>query len=362
MISIFFCVIIYLMKDKIVRISRAKHRKELRRRRNHQQRVMHFHNRASLLPIYENIFSKTKKSIYLNFEGDFCLTTNRDAVINFIAEIDRNIKRYKFTDIIANLVTATSSDLPAITYLSSYMFDNRTNKIHLKVNVPASKNPNAEIWRKCHFDEIVRRNEDEFEGGAFYFKTGKKVTEKDTTDFLNKTKDYFGEDNFKKYSSLPAMWSEIVENTLYHADPKREKGLPWIFNTISEQSKDGSMIREYCVVDLGVGIYDSLRANVNKWKDPNSVGSRLIAAFKTQRTQSALLSENIPLGVGTRHNSEDHGNGLFYIYDQAERNSAYTDFYIVTNKAFVNIKEIDNIGEDSSNNLKGTIYYWRVKI
>lgn len=207
---------------------------------------------------------------------------------------------------------------------------------------------------------IIRNKRRDFKNGRFLSRGSNIVNRPAINDILNMSLDFFGQDKKPQIINLSPVIVEIVENTVFHADPKEEQKLPWIFNTHTTV-KDGIYEMEYCIVDLGVGMYTSIKKNVNKWNTTRAkLSHRLTNALDNSTTQSGFLTKNIPNGIGSSTNEETRGKGVQFVHDMAQAD-IYEVFDIITNKAHVKLKDMDNVIEDTKEDLLATVYYWKIR-
>lgn len=341
-------------KQRIIRLAKERHHRNLIRDRIHSYYVQEFHkNRPNL--------SRTPREYApMPFEGTFSVLRNRSQVIEYFNRIDKLLRQG--IDIDMNLSQAINADLPTICMLSAYMLDHHTPFKHLQVTIPPPDSAHRTIWDESQFDRmIVRQKRRDFNSGQFLSRSDNYVNGEIIADILNQTVDHFGKKHIPELRELNSIIGEIVENTALHAHPRKTRKVPWIINTHSTESYNFKE-REYCIIDLGVGIYDSIKENVDKWNTRKAKAiHRLTNTLYSTSTQSRFLSKNIPTGIGSSTNKSTRGKGVRAVYNQAQAN-VYKEFDIITNKAHVNLKEISKVSRDSEASLNGTIYYWKIRI
>jgi hypothetical protein len=133
---------------------------------------------------------------------------------------------------------------------------------------------------------------------------------------------------------------------------EEEDKLPW-FLSVLEEKESGKIM--FSIVDLGVGVFESLRAK--GLADTDNFEDSIKDLY--QNSQSKFLRTNIPRGVDSSTGLEYRGLGLQAIYNYAQ-STIYDKFIIITNSAVVDLKNIKSNKPDSGIPLSGTIYYWEM--
>lgn len=335
-----------------------RHKKELKRRRKHRGKVQQYQKRSQAF-FFAYMEAKQEYGDIASPEC-FSILRNRSNTITYLKKIERALKNQVHTRM--NLSAVKDTDLATICLLSAYMLDARTPSRYLKVTIPPKGSEERRIWDEVEFDRmIIKAKRPNFSHGRFLSRSANKVNDDAISDILKETMEFFGKENLAKLQDLSAVIVEIVENTGFHAYPRKERFLPWIINTRQVKAQGYSEM-EFCIVDMGVGIYDSIRKNVDKWNTfLRKAEHKLTVALHSTSAQSRFLSENIPKGVGSSTNDDRRGRGIRYIQKMAQA-EIYEVFDIITNKAEVKLKSITSISTDSSESLAGTIYYWKVRI
>lgn len=263
-----------------------------------------------------------------------------------------------------DLSKTTMVDLETICLLSALMMLPSSKLMYLAVKIPR-KNINSvgNMFYAAQFEEmIMRRKEHNFTHGSFLSMTDTKLNKKPIQQELNKTLDFFGQDNFEKLKNMSSILVEIVDNTANHANPQRRNSTPWILNTMELADKNGKKRKLYCVVDLGIGIYSSLVNKTTQYVDSQKLGIKKWMSDIKKCTQSTFFSTNIPLGIESSTGDSGRGKGMKYIYEQATKNKIYTRFEIITNKVTLDLLNLPIIKQDEKEDFSGTIYVWEVTI
>lgn len=342
-------------KQRKLRLANERHRRGLIRARNHDDFVELFKkNRPNIRR------SKSVEPFDVFFEGNFSILTNRNAVIEYMNEIDKMLR--KGIDINADFSKSKNADLPTVCLLTAYMLDSRTPSHHLTVTIPPYNSEHRTIWDEIQFDRmIIRQRRKDFNSGKFLSRSDNFVNGLHIQAILDATVNHFGKEHMEKIRDVSSIINELVENTTLHAHPRKIRKIPWIINTHNIEN-NGVKEREFCIIDLGVGVYDSIQENVNKWNTRRAKAfHRLTSSLDKSSTQSRFLSRNIPTGIGSSSNISTRGKGIMSVYEFA-KSQIYVKFDIITNKARVDIKQISSIHDDSEESLGGTIYYWKMRI
>lgn len=341
-----------------LRIGQKRNKKDIQRRRKHKAKLRSYHSRSN--EFYRKYVRPKQEYANINAPATFSVSTNRSETISYIKKINKNITNRVFTCM--DLSDVENTDLPTICLLTGYMLDYRTNAKYLEVKIPPKSSPYRKIWDDVQFDSmVVRKRRSNFKTGRFLSRSTNSVNLISIGQILDEAIKFFGESNRSQINNLAPVIVEIVENTGLHANPAKKNKLPWILNTRTIQ-KDEILEMEFCIVDLGVGVYDSIKENVQRWNTARSkLLHRLTNAIDSSSTQCKFFAENIPKGIGSSTNEVKRGKGIRYIH-QISQDPIYTLFDIITNKAHVELKDLSNIKKDSSENLFATVYHWKIQI
>lgn len=338
-------------RAKQQRIARRKHCRELRARHSHDNRLLKYHR----------LHKKATKNIsYTSMDAptNFSILDNRDSVIKYFNTIKRMLNQKEYTQI--NLRNITSIDLPTLCLLGAFMLDRNTKSKYLKVTSPLSNSAAYRFFEEAQFENIIiKKMRPDFNSGAFLFRSEDEVNEEAISDILTKTVDYFGENSKQRLRDLPPIIIEIVTNTADHANPDSSYTLPWIVNTYETKNNNGDKVKQYCIIDMGVGIYETLIDKANSQQQGKSLWHTII---KRENSQGEFFKQAIPKGLQSRTTLPQRGKGIKYIYDTVSGDDMYKRFEIITNKTRVNLTNLGLVEKDSSENLPATIYYWEVCI
>jgi len=291
---------------------------------------------------------------FIKAPDEFSVLTNRGPVIEFFKSVLENVytKVYSVMDMSA----ISSTDLATISLLISVMMDQRSKEAlirkYMTVYTPSENTLPGQLFRKAQFHQTVTK-----QGIAdhtfFLSRRSTKVNADYIDDILKYTENFLGANSTE---TLSPVLVEIISNTNNHANPSSKEGedkIPW-FLSVLEDREANKMI--FSVVDLGVGIFESL-----KLKGLANTDNLFEDAIKDMyaNSQSKFLRTNIPKGVDSSTGLFYRGQGLQTVHALV-KSSNYDTFTIVTNRAAVNLKSINDNHRDSAESLGGTIYYWEM--
>ena len=301
----------------------------------------------------------TKNISYTSMDAptNFSILDNRNSIIEYFNTIKRMLNQKEYTRM--SLREVTSIDLPTLCLLGAFMLDRNTKSEYLEVTSPFSNSAAYRFFKEAQFENmIIKKRRPDFNSGAFLSRSEDEVDNKAIGDILTKTVNYFGEKNRQKLRDIHPIIIEIVTNTADHASPDSSHTLPWIINTYETKDSNGNKVKQYCVIDMGVGIYDTLIDKANSQQQGRSPWWHTI--IKRESSQGEFFRQAIPKGLQSRTTLPQRGKGIKYIYDTVSGDDMYKRFEIITNKTKVNLVNIGSIEKDSSENLSATIYYWEV--
>ena len=288
---------------------------------------------------------------------NFSILDNRNSIIEYFNTIKRMLNQKEYTRM--SLREVTSIDLPTLCLLGAFMLDRNTKSEYLEVTSPFSNSAAYRFFKEAQFENmIIKKRRPDFNSGAFLSRSEDEVDNKAIGDILTKTVNYFGEKNRQKLRDIHPIIIEIVTNTADHASPDSSHTLPWIINTYETKDSNGNKVKQYCVIDMGVGIYETLIDKANSQQQGRSPWWHTI--IKRESSQGEFFRQAIPKGLQSRTTLPQRGKGIKYIYDTVSGDDMYKRFEIITNKTKVNLVNIGSIEKDSSENLSATIYYWEV--
>ena len=301
---------------------------------------------------FEKLIQNRGKT-FLFAPDNFSLIDNPGEVIEYFYSVEINAKAGIYT--VMDMSAISKTDLATISLLISIMMDRRKTarlfKKYVNIYIPRAGSTPGQLFRKAQFRETVTAK-----GIAdhtfFLSRLGKKFNEKYANDVREYAERFLGVENPGK---LAPLLVEIISNTNNHATPnalEEDDKLPW-FLAVLEDNESGKIV--FSVVDLGVGIFESLRTK--GLADTDNFEDSIKDLY--QNSQSKFLRTNIPKGVDSSTGLEYRGLGLQAIYNFA-KNAIYDKFIIITNSAVVNLKNVKTNRPDSGVPLGGTIYYWEM--
>ena len=338
-------------REKQQRIARRRHRRELRARHSHDNRLLRYHR----------LREKSTKNIsytLMDAPTNFSILDNRDNVIKYFNIIKRMLNQKEYTQM--NLRKITSIDLPTLCLLGAFMLDRNTRSEYLEVTSPLSNSVAYRFFEEAQFENmILNERRPNFNNGAFLSRSKDEVDDKAIGDILTKTVNYFGEKNRQRLRDIHPIIIEIVTNTADHASLDSSYTLPWIINTYETKDSNGNKVKQYCIIDMGVGIYETLINKVNKQSQGKSLWYTI---SKRENSQGEFFRQAIPNGLQSRTTLPQRGKGIKYIYDTVSGDDMYKRFEIITNKTKINLVNLGSVEKDSSENLPATIYYWEACI
>jgi hypothetical protein len=292
---------------------------------------------------------KQKQAKTVDAPAIFSIIRNTDEVINYFDQVRYGQQNHEHMRV--NLTDITYTDLATISLLMAHMYDLRVPWGYLTVTLPKSGQP-QELFRRVHFHELAtKKNSD---SAHFLSRHDTAINEKHKLAILKRVSEFYGG---KKDTDLNPILTELLSNTNNHAAISlSEKGsVPWLVTM--EEDVSGKSIK-FCVIDLGVGIYNSLtnkRAKLSRFAS----AVEMIANF-FKGSQNETLAKNIPEGLLSTTKLSYRGQGMKEVYTRAN-NGPFNTFNIITNKAHIDLLNLGDIKEDTVYNFRGTLYYWTLE-
>lgn len=334
-------------RKNTARWAKNKHRRHLRRRK------------ATYIPNEEYALLQTgdieNNRKILIAPTDFRLTQNTNQTIKYFNQVLENIEKGIYSRI--DMSSIERVDLATISVLISIMMDSRSRHMRvrkfMKVTYPSGDNQPGRLFSQSHFMETVTTGA--ADNTYFLSRTSTIVNSQYNEDVIARTQSFTGGSKYDR--TLPPILVEITSNTNNHATPQdapENFQIPW-FMAISEDVEDEKMY--FCVVDLGVGIYESLHDKGIAHKDSVKFDDAIRDMY--ENSQNKFLAQNIPVGVDSSTGLFYRGQGLKRIHDLVQA-SDYNKFVIITNRAKVDMKRIDSYKADALESFSGTVYYWEI--
>lgn len=282
----------------------------------------------------------------------FSLIENRNEVIAYINSIFDKAKQGVFLQM--NMGEIEYTDALTVTLVISLMMDarmeSREKLKYIQVRTPNNHTEPARIFKGCHFDGTVTKgNADQ---NYFMSRTSSQVNQQFTSEIIEFAHSKGVTD---ANTMLNPLLVEMFSNTNNHATPFDETiRIPW-FISIMEESDHLC----FSVIDLGVGIYESLRSSAALQNIPQKEYNVVTDMYSND--QSRYLSTSIPKGVYSSTKLNYRGKGLKEIYDKATSSTTCNKFVIISNKAMVDVINIGTVKLDSGESFNGTAFYWEMK-
>lgn len=285
---------------------------------------------------------------------NFSILTNRGSVIEYLHRILENTKNKTYS--IMNMHDIQHTDLATIAIVISMMMDRRNQEAkmrnYINVYIPQKGTEAGDLYRRAQFHQTVT-GKGIADHTFFLSRRSTKVNADFINDILVYTEKFLGQDSSDRLSPIMV---EIMQNTNNHANPDNildDMNIPW-FLAVIEDSDTGKMI--FTVVDLGIGIFESLK--LKNLADTSQLFDNAIADLY-DNSQSKFLRTNIPKGINSSTGLSYRGKGLKTVYALANK-GRYDTFKVVTNRALVNMLNINEGISDSADSFGGTVYYWEM--
>ena len=281
----------------------------------------------------------------------FSIIESREKVIEYIDKIFEYSSQDKF--VVMDMGAIIKTDALTVSLVIAIMTDRRESNInsfvkHVAVKIPTGNSQPAEIFRKCHFnDTVTKRIADQ---NYFMSRTDNVVNMKYTNEIIEFAINR-GISDAK--TILNPVLVEIFSNTNNHASIDQEK-IPWYLSIM-----DNGNSLCFSVIDLGIGIFESLKTNQAIKNLPKREYDVVNDMYDNE--QSKYLSLQIPNGVYSSTKESYRGKGLKEIYEKANSSTTCKKFVIISNKAMVNLLSINTIQNDSGFSFNGTAFYWEMK-
>jgi hypothetical protein len=281
----------------------------------------------------------------LDAPGNFSIIHNHDAVVAYFDGVRYAQENREFIRV--NLAEIDYIDLATISVLMAHMYDERLPSGYLTVVGPKKEQPRG-VFKRVQFDETVTSGNSS--SAHFLSRKGVEDNQEHKLSILARVAKF---SDGKKDKDLNPILTEILSNTNNHASVKEKGIVPWLVTL--EESEDEKTIK-FCVTDLGVGIYDRLRfthRSMKKFPFPDWIRTFF------QESQNTTLSRNIPKGLLSSTKLFYRGQGMRNIHNIV-MNGSFKSFNIITNKAHVNMLNLDHTQSDALQNFRGTLYYWTI--
>lgn len=284
----------------------------------------------------------------------FSLLKNRDETITYINTILSKAGEGCFTRMDMSQIAYV--DQVTVSLVISLMMDRRVASKarlrHIEVAIPSDNSEPADMFRLCDFHKTVTAKD--VDRNYFLSRTSNQVNQRFTEEIINFAEQHGARD----VKVLNPLLVEIFSNTNNHATPSDDSSkTPWFLSVVNRDDRIC-----FSVIDLGIGIYESLRTHDALRCLPKKELALVEKMYSDK--QSLYLAKSIPNGVYSSTKSRSRGKGLKTIYNIGRNWTNFSEFVIITNRALVDI-----LGSsarrprafDSNASLGGTIYYWEMK-
>lgn len=322
--------------------------------RKNSQRWARYKNKKRLKRKYKTYnprHTAPNNRLVLKAPENFSIINSRDKVLEYLDKIFLHISRNEF--LIMDMSKIQNTDALTVSLVIAIMLDGSKDgkefAKHVSVKIPTGNNGPAQMFRKTHFnDTVTTHNADQ---NFFMSRTDSRVNNLYTKQIIN-----FAQNRGVMESTeiLNPILVEMFSNTNNHASLGKEK-IPWFLSIVD----DGSRLC-FSAIDLGIGIYESLKTNSALKNIPQKEFDVINDMYDNE--QSRYLSSQIPVGVYSSTQELSRGKGLKEIYDRANSSTNCKKFVIITNKAMVNLLNITEIEGNSGVSFGGTAFYWEMEI
>lgn len=297
-------------------------------------------------------YGNFRNRIIVKAPKKFSLIDNRDQVIHYINEIFTTAHSGLFIRMDMSEIEYT--DPLTVTLVMALMMDARMESQkklrYIEVKIPSKNVDAGRTFEECHFkDTVVTGYANQ---NYFMSRTSLQVNQSYTGEIIEFAKSKGISD---ATSILNPLLVEIFSNTNNHATLSTEDiKLPWFLSIVERNDR-----LCFSVIDLGIGIYESLRSNDAIQNIPKQEFNVLVDMYSND--QSRYLSQTIPKGVYSSTRLNFRGKGLKTVYQKANSSTTCTKFDIISNKAMIDILNINRVHHDSDESFSGTAFYWEMK-
>ncbi len=162
----------------------------------------------------------------------------------------------------------------------------------------------------------------------------------------------YGSKDFSKQNFYPIL-VECMANTHNHAGDRLQECNWWLLAYKEPETK----ITKFCFLDLGMGIFESLRKKYGKGSIPDKLKFYDPAA-SNKKTITQIFS-----GVKKTSTTgqQGRGEGLGYIYRLVKKDKTIGKFTLLSNNVTVKIGyNANDIVKSLQPDFEGTMYYWEL--
>ncbi len=300
--------------------------------------------------LYHPKLGSLSNRLTLEAPANFSLIHNRSAVVEYVNKTTSHINEGEFVLMDMNRIEQT--DFVTVSWIIAWMMDPMTKRYamfkHLIVRTPCGNNQPGDTFRRCHFyGTVTRLNKSH---NYFMSRTSNVINSaytKEIIDFASASGVETGR------TVLNPILVEIFSNTNNHATVDSNSKIPWFVSLV-----DNEETVCFSIIDLGVGVYESLRTNDAIRNLPER--ERSVVEEMYDNSQSQYLALQIPHGVFSSTKKRYRGKGLKQIYDLVSP-KIFNKFILISNRAMVDMLDLSRTHNDADCNLSGTIYYWEIR-
>ena len=278
--------------------------------------------------------------------NNFSILRSRHSTVEFLAHMIERARDGSRPSL--NMVSLHETDELTISILMAIMMDER-NIFTRQYRLPSKGTASRKIFDLTHFEATVTKGNNT--QNYFMSRTDKTVNGEYRKEIIDFAREHGIDD---ADSTLNPILVELFSNTNNHATEEGSKDIPWLVSIVV---RDDRLC--FSVIDLGMGIYESLKTNQalkNLPKDEFDVVENMY-----DNRQSKYLSLQIPKGIYSSTRLESRGQGLLEIYNRARHSTTCKKFVIITNKAMINLLNIGKIYDDTYVSFEGTSFYWEME-
>jgi len=294
----------------------------------------------------EYYLQRSKTPIALKAPADFSLINNTDEILEYWENVGSELQKKENVFVDIDHIESLTSDAVAlmIAYINNSDFMNDS----IIVGRAPRKRNLAKIFTQSGFYKYV------FSQGKFDISNGeilhketnnKVVPEIAVSSFLVGAEHTFGKDI--PFDGLYEILIECMSNTHNHASLNRKDKCKWWIYTHPDDHK----VTCYSFLDLGVGIFESMRTKGFFTKVLKTVGIYKNIDFVTDLLDGKIQSR-------MEKDRKIRGKGIPEIVKHS-KNDLFRTFILITNDVKIDLKtgECQQLGH----NFSGTFFYWEIK-
>lgn len=348
-------------KEYLLICSVRKHRHEFKRKQKRR--------RLKKARTFSNVIKKRNTKFVKNYKSSkhkelvapsvFSLLKDPGAVVNFFMEAKDSFARK--IPVFFDLSQVTEMGPETLTYLTALVTNkNFTGEIACRGNAPASDSL-RKMFRKAGFYDFLKPDREipkelsaDINNKLIHRETHEKV-ESDLAGevCLSAMQHTFKSSDFTKQNFFPIL-IECMANTHNHAGGGEQIYNWWLL----AYKEPNTRITKFCFLDLGVGIFGSLKKKYGEGKLPE----KLVNVFKPGHSNKTILRQIFGGSKKTvTEGLQGRGQGIEHIYKKVHGDETIQNFTMMSNNV------IARLGYNTSDIIKtlgtefgGTMYYWEL--